>query len=119
MVRATGCGILLDITNVRTNADNHGFDPISFLEAMPLEHVVQLHLAGGYRGHDGKLVDGHNHPPDEETWNLLRAFAERAEPLGSILEHDTDFPDNFDPLLATVVRAREVLGWRAMGPLPG
>lgn len=111
MVGATGCGILLDITNVRINAENHGFDPVAFLDELPLDHVVQLHLAGGYRDHDGKIIDGHCAKVDDETWDLLAIFAAKAQPLGSILEHDSEFPDDFSPILDTVVRARAILGW--------
>jgi uncharacterized protein (UPF0276 family) len=48
LVAATGCGVLLDVTNVFVNATNHQFDAKHFLEQMPLSHVVQVHLAGGY-----------------------------------------------------------------------
>ena len=45
LVDATGCGILLDVTNVYTNAVNHHFDPALFMAEMPLHSVVQVHLA--------------------------------------------------------------------------
>lgn len=111
LVDSTGCGILLDITNVRINAENHGFNAVDFLDQMPLEHVVQLHTSGGYRDHEGHFVDGHCRTPDEEVWDLLAAFAERADVKGSILEHDDSFPDDFSMLLETVTRTRAVLGW--------
>jgi uncharacterized protein len=96
---------------VRINAENHGFDPVGFLDQLPLDHVVQLHLAGGFRDREGKIVDGHCAAVDQETWDLLAIFAAKAKPLGSILEHDADFPEDFTPLLETVVRTRQVLGW--------
>lgn len=111
LVKATGCGILLDITNVRVNAVNHGFDPVDFLDQMPLDHVVQLHTSGGYVGTDGDMIDGHCRTPDDEVWRLIEAFAARAQVKGSILEHDEAFPDDFSLLLNTVTRTREVLGW--------
>jgi len=111
MVTATGCGILLDITNVFINASNHGFSAEEFLDQMPLDNVVQLHMSGGYSVEDGEIVDGHCRPPEEGIWKLLEAFAKRSKVLGSILEHDADFPSDFSILLSTLAKTREILGW--------
>jgi uncharacterized protein (UPF0276 family) len=108
LVEATGCGVLLDLNNVYTNGINHRFDPVEFLEAMPLDHVVHVHLAGGY-WHDGLLIDGHSHPVMEETWRLLEHLVARASVKTIILEHDTSFPETITPLLDQVRRARQVL----------
>src|SRR5439155_25020083 len=48
LLERTDCGLLLDVTNLYTNAVNHGYDLQSMLEQLPLERVVQLHFAGGY-----------------------------------------------------------------------
>ncbi len=107
LVEATGCGILLDITNVFINSVNHGFDTASFLDSMPLDHVVQVHLAGGYWNR-GTLIDSHSEPVQQESWELLENVAKRTQLRGSILEHDSKFP-RVDNLLETVARAREIL----------
>jgi uncharacterized protein (UPF0276 family) len=79
---------------------------------MPLEHVVQLHMAGGFLDREGELIDGHCYPPDEAIWALLGELAARAPHVqGSILEHDASFPDDFSVLLSTVTRTRQALGW--------
>ena len=43
------CGLLLDVNNVYVNARNHGYDPRAFVDALPLERVVQVHLARARR----------------------------------------------------------------------
>lgn len=111
LVEATGCGILLDITNVRINAENHQFDAVDFLEQMPLDHVIQLHTSGGYRGDDGSFIDGHCAVPDDAVWSVLDAFAARGNAKASVLEHDTKFPDDFSLLMETVNRTRAVMHW--------
>lgn len=112
LVRATGCGILLDVANIRINGANHGFDPVRFLDEMPLENVVQLHMAGGFPDREGELIDGHCYPPDEEIWSLLAEITTRDVDIkGSILEHDSSFPDDFSVLMSTVNRTRRTLGW--------
>lgn len=117
LVDATGCGVLLDITNVRINAENHGFDPVAFLNDMPLDHVVQLHTSGGFRDKDGSFIDGHCRTPDQPVWSVLEAFATRGSPRAAILEHDSQFPEDFSDLLQTVVRTRQVLGWSQPPPV--
>jgi uncharacterized protein (UPF0276 family) len=46
VARHTGCGLLLDINNVVVSATNHGFDANAYLDAYPLRHVEEIHLAG-------------------------------------------------------------------------
>lgn len=53
------CGILLDLHNAWTNARN-GRQPLeSFLDELPLDRVVELHLAGG-QWLDGYWLDAHS-----------------------------------------------------------
>jgi len=115
LVEATGCGILLDVHNVHTNSVNHKFDPIAFLESMPLAYVVQVHVAGGFWSGD-VLMDGHNAPVPEETWQLLERLVQRAPVKGVLLEHDADFLP-FEELLAEVERGRRIL--QAAAPAGG
>ena len=61
LVDRTGCGLLLDVTNLHINAVNHGFDPVAFLDRLPLDRVVQLHFVGGHREGDF-LIDSHSAP---------------------------------------------------------
>ena len=56
----TGCGLLCDVTNLYTNAVNHGLDLDGVLDRWPWDRVVQLHFAGGH-WHDGSLIDSHGH----------------------------------------------------------
>jgi len=114
LVAATGCGLLLDVTNIHTNATNHHFDPLAFLESMPLAAVVQVHVAGGYF-HDGFLIDGHCAPVAEESWRLLEALAARTAVRGVLLEHDDQFPE-FPVLLDQVARARRIIRRQDDGP---
>lgn len=107
LIDATGCGVLLDVTNVYINSVNHNYDPIRFMENMPLSSIVQVHLAGGYWA-QGVLIDGHSEPVQEESWNLLKALVSRAAVKGIILEHDNHFPE-IEILLKQVQRARNIM----------
>jgi len=107
LVAATGCGILLDVTNVYINSVNHHFDPIAFLERLPLDHVVQVHLAGGH-WQNTILIDGHSDLIQEESWDLLKELVARCQVKGVIIEHDKNFP-SMDLLLQQINKARRIV----------
>jgi uncharacterized protein (UPF0276 family) len=86
--------LLLDVNNVYVNSQNHGFDPYTFLDRLPLERVVQLHVAGHYVRPDGFRIDTHAEPICEATFALLEyALTRLARPIGVLLERDDNFPD--------------------------
>ena len=114
LVTRTGCGLLLDVTNLHANAVNHGFDPVRFLDRLPLERVVQLHFVGGHWEGD-HLVDSHARATPPEVWGLLDQVLARAPVKGVILERDEDFPP-FADLLAEVDRARTIGGRHGRWP---
>jgi uncharacterized protein (UPF0276 family) len=99
------CGLLLDVTNLWINGQTHGFDPVAFLDRIPLERVVQLHFVGCCRQGD-RWIDGHGHPTPEPIWELLDEVLRRAPVKGIILERDEHFPP-FAELLAELARARD------------
>jgi uncharacterized protein len=107
------CGLLLDLTNLHTNARNHGYDAAGFLDAIPTERVVQVHLAGGIEAHE-TLLDSHSSPVPEPVWELFDELLRRAPLKASLIERDQDFPDDFGELLGEVERARSAM--RAAAP---
>lgn len=109
LVAETGCGVLLDVTNVFINSVNHGFDPVEFLDMMPLESVVQAHLAGGVWQTDGSISDTHSELVQEESWLLLAELASKCDVRGVILEQDGNY-ERPELLLEEVERARTILG---------
>ncbi|HET9397274.1 MAG TPA: DUF692 domain-containing protein, partial [Sphingomicrobium sp.] len=46
LVKRTGCGLLIDVNNVFVSANNLDFDPIAYLDALPLGVIGEIHLAG-------------------------------------------------------------------------
>ncbi len=107
LLERSDCGLLLDVTNLYTNSVNHGFDPLTFLERLPLERVVQLHFVGG-EWHDGQLIDSHSTATPDEVWSLLDAVCTKAPVKGIILERDEDIPP-FDELSGELARARTLM----------
>ena len=104
VVEQTGCGLLLDVTNLYANAVNFGGDPVAALDALPMERVVQLHFVGG-RWQNGLFVDSHSHPTPPEVWGLMEEVLARAPVKGVLLERDENLPP-FAELAAELERAR-------------
>lgn len=102
----TDCGLLLDVTNLHTNATNHDYDPIAFLEQLPAERVVQLHFVGGH-WQGTRLLDTHSHPTPPEVWGLMEAVMQRFAVKGAVLERDENIPP-FAELSQELAKAREI-----------
>lgn len=100
-------GLLLDVNNVYVNARNHGFDPYAFVAALPLERVLQIHVAGHDTLDDGMLLDTHGAPVADPVLELLEWTLERTGPVPVLLERDNDVPE-LSELLREVARLREL-----------
>ncbi|MET0405926.1 MAG: DUF692 domain-containing protein [Cystobacter sp.] len=107
VVEEADCGLLLDVNNVYVNACNHGYDPRAFVDALPLERVGQLHLAGHEQRPD-VLIDTHGEPVRDEVWSLYRYVLERTGPVPTLIEWDQDIP-SLEAVLDEADRARRIL----------
>lgn len=98
----SGAKLMLDVNNVYVNSRNHGFDPVEFLSRLPLDRVVQLHVAGHHRWEDEDLIiDTHGAPTPDPVISLMEWVIERTGPLPVILERDQSIPE-LSELLAEV-----------------
>jgi uncharacterized protein (UPF0276 family) len=106
-LRRTGCDWLCDVTNLYTNAVNHGVDLDRELDRWPWDRAVQMHVAGGH-WRDGVLVDSHAHPTFPEVWRIVDEAVARSPVKGIILERDENMPP-FGDLLDELAQARAIL----------
>lgn len=86
------CGILLDCNNVYVSARNHGFDPGAYIDAVPADRVIQMHLAG-HTDKGGYLLDTHSDHVCEEVWALYRQAIRRTGPVSTLVEWDESIPE--------------------------
>ncbi|ARE73984.1 endonuclease [Streptomyces sp. Sge12] len=91
LVERTGVRLLIDVANLHTNRVNRGEDPAAVLDAIPLEALAYVHVAGGIE-RDGVWHDTHAHPVPPVVLDLLAALRSRVDPPGVLLERDDDFP---------------------------
>jgi uncharacterized protein (UPF0276 family) len=102
------CALLLDVNNIFVSAYNHGFDPHTYLAAIPFDRVVQIHVAGHTR-HGTYIVDTHIGPVEDDVWRLLGEAWRRADGASVLLEWDAEIP-SFEDTHAEALRAREFIG---------
>jgi uncharacterized protein (UPF0276 family) len=101
------CGILLDVNNVFVSAHNHGLDAEKYLDALPGERIVEIHLAGPSESGE-LLIDTHDSPVRDEVWRLYERALRRHGPRSTLIEWDDRIPP-FAELAAEAARARAVL----------
>ncbi len=104
----TGCGLLLDVNNVYVNAHNHGFDPMTYLESIPVDPVKEIHLAGYEETSYGVLLDTHGSTVSGPVWELYRRALYRFGAVPTLVEWDTDIPA-LDVLVGEAVKANVML----------
>ena len=105
VVEQADCALLLDVNNIVVSAHNHGFDPIAYLDAMPLDRVVQIHLAGHTIKEQGYRLDTHDREVCDEVWALYQETIRRIGSISTLIEWDEHIP-SLDRLVLEVERAR-------------
>ena len=103
-----GCGLLLDVNNVYVNAKNHGFDARAMIARMPLDRVVQIHVAGHDDSDPDLVIDTHAEPVKSDVYDLLDFTLRKTGPVPVLLERDDNFPD-FGELCEEIAKIDAVL----------
>jgi uncharacterized protein (UPF0276 family) len=85
------CGLLLDVNNIFVSAFNHGYDPESYLAGLPMNRVVQIHVAG-HTHHGTHIIDTHIGPVIDPVWRLLASAHPRTGNASVMLEWDAEIP---------------------------
>src|SRR5262249_14320826 len=98
------CGLLFDVNNIYVSSRNHGFDPNAYVDAIPADRVVQIHVAG--HTDKGKYVlDTHSDFVRDEVLALYRRAIGRLGAVSTLIEWDEDIPE-WDVLSAEAQKAR-------------
>ena len=111
--------VLLDLHNLWTNARNLDFDAHEYLDALPLDRVIEIHVSGGTESEPAWLpsgnvlrLDSHDHAVPEEVWKLTEKALPRCKNLrGLTLERmeGTVDVDDVPVLREELRRARKLM----------
>lgn len=92
VLEAADCDLHLDINNVYVNSVNHRYDPRAFLDALPAEQIVYLHMAGHDCAAADLIIDTHGAAVIEPVWDLLAYAYARFGTPPTLLERDFNIP---------------------------
>lgn len=112
LVDQTGVSLLLDLANVHANARNIGGSGATLLDALPLDRIAYVHVAGGEE-RDGVYHDTHASRTPPDVIAMVQDLSARQEIPGFMLERDGGFPpdadlrDELDAIAAAIATGRQ------------
>jgi uncharacterized protein (UPF0276 family) len=107
VVEQADCGMLLDVNNIYVSSKNHSFDPIDYLNGVPLERVGQMHIAG-HSKYEKYILDTHDHPVLDPVWKMYEHVIRRIGPVNTLLEWDAHIP-SFDEVHNEALKANKFI----------
>ena len=110
VLEQSGCNFLLDIGHARVSADRLGMEVETYLEQLPLERVVEIHVSGPRRI-NGRLLDAHR-SMQAADYRLLKALLSQQTPRVVTLEYNRER----DQLSKQLDRLRQVSGMLVAKP---
>ena len=113
VVDQADCDLLLDVNNIYVNSINFGYDPDEFLDGLPGERAVYVHIAGhSMRGEDLR-IDTHGADVIEPVWALLERAYAKFGVMPTLLERDFNFP----PVPALLSEIRRIRSTQDLAPV--
>lgn len=86
------CGILLDVNNVYVSSFNHNFDPKKYIDTIPAEYIIQIHLAGHLNKGD-VIIDTHDNYVIDEVLELYKYTITKKGLVSTMVEWDSNIPE--------------------------
>ena len=106
-VEAADCGILLDVNNIYVSSQNHGFNPLEYVNSVPAERVAQIHIAG-HSKFEKYILDTHDHPVLDPVWKMYAHAIKLVGKTATLLEWDDRIP-TFDEVHNEALKATKFI----------
>ncbi|CAA0082395.1 Uncharacterised protein [BD1-7 clade bacterium] len=106
LVNYADCQLLLDVNNIYVSARNHDFDADDYLNAIDVDRVRQIHLAG-HTDYGSHIIDTHDHDVCDDVWQLYARALKRFGAVSTMIERDANIPP-FNELAAELDIARDI-----------
>lgn len=117
LCQRAGCRLLIDVANVHVGANNLGYSPQVWVDAVPGELISEIHVAGPSPDPAlgaALLIDSHDAPVPEPVWQLLTRLVARVGARPVLIERDGRIPP-FAEMLGERDHAVSALG-KALHP---
>lgn len=82
--------MMLDVNNIYVSSRNHGFEAKDYYQNIPLERVLQIHLAG-HTDHGDYVLDTHDNYVRDEVWKIYGEVYPKTRGVSTLLEWDDHF----------------------------
>jgi len=96
---------MLDVNNIYVSCRNEGYDPKEYYSNIPLNRVIQIHLAG-HTDHGRYIIDTHDHPVCDAVWEIYRQVYQKTQGVSTLLEWDDRFV-SFEETWKEALKAKE------------
>lgn len=90
VVEKAGIYMMLDVNNIYVSSRNHHFDPMEYIKNIPMEKVLQIHLAG-HTDHGTHVLDTHDNYVCDKVWELYGLIYPKTKGVSTLLEWDDNF----------------------------
>jgi len=107
MTEETGCGLLLDVNNVFVSSFNNDFDPVEYINGLPHDKIVQMHLAG-HQNCGNYIIDTHDREVNTQVWKLFQMTYQLASEASILLEWDGNIPA-FDVYHSELLKSKKYM----------
>jgi uncharacterized protein (UPF0276 family) len=107
MTEETGCGLLLDVNNVYVSSFNNDFNPVEYINKLPHDKIVQMHLAG-HQNMGNYIIDTHDREVTDQVWKLFQMTYQLANEASILLEWDGNIPE-FDVYHSELMKSKKYM----------
>ena len=107
VIEKADISMMLDVNNIYVSSRNHDFDPHEYYKNIPIERVIQIHLAG-HTDHGDYLLDTHDNYVCDQVWELYGEVVAKTGPISTLLEWDDNFI-SFDDTCKEALKAKKYL----------
>lgn len=90
VVEKADISMMLDVNNIYVSSRNHSFDPFEYIQNIPLERVIQIHIAG-HSDYGDYLLDTHDNYVRDEVWKIYEVVYKKTGGVSTLLEWDENF----------------------------
>jgi uncharacterized protein len=82
--------MMLDVNNIYVSSRNHGFAPKDYYDNIPMERVIQIHIAG-HTDHGDYVLDTHDNYVRDDVWKIYADVYPKTGGVSTLLEWDDNF----------------------------
>jgi uncharacterized protein (UPF0276 family) len=93
MANQSGCYLLLDVNNVYVSCYNHRLNPRTYINTLPLNKVIQIHLSG-HCNMGTHIIDTHDDHVIDAVWDLYKYTLHKIGHVpNTMIEWDDNIPE--------------------------